>query len=284
MNEQPAEGASEHDVTLIVPGDTETIRQHLPDAVERLGYRVLSEQPLVARRKERGWGLWLANLLDQRITLTINLKPASERATRVTFDYVVGNPILTHGDQQTLEREAEAIVASLKARTQSTTCPACGIEVVADSRFCRKCGAPLAMAETPELEVLRLTTGGRGAHQTIVFGALMLVILGLCLLPLPFISSAKTEHLLMGIGGFFGLLGWTSLAFGIRRLHRTLNPTDDDRTLPGEPRRLLTSSHTMPWPPPQVPASVTESTTELLASEPNASPELIPQRGRETAS
>jgi len=78
---------------------------------------------------------------------------------------------------------------------------------MADSRFCRKCGAPLATADTPELKVLRPTAGPRGAHQTIVFGALMLIMLCLCLLPLPFISSANTENLLIRIGGFFGPLG-----------------------------------------------------------------------------
>jgi hypothetical protein len=169
-------GVTEHDVTLLVPGDIESVRRRLPEALERFGYRVLSEQPLQARRKAQGWGRGSNNVLDQRTTVLINLKPSGKRATRVTFDYTVDHPWLTRGDLQTLEREGEAIVALAKLRVESSTCPECGTEAIADSRFCRQCGTPLAKSQPSEIEVFRVTAGARAGYQNIVGGAILLVV------------------------------------------------------------------------------------------------------------
>jgi predicted RNA-binding Zn-ribbon protein involved in translation (DUF1610 family) len=284
MGAEFSQWISEHDVTLVAPVDVESVRRHLPEALERLGYRVLSEQPLQARRKARGWGMWSSNLLDQRTTVVINLKPAGEHATRLTFDYTIDNPILTRGDLQTLERETEAVVALVKSRTASAACPACGTEAIADSRFCRKCGSSLTMTESSELDVLRLTAGARGAHQTLVSGAVMLMLVCLCLLSLPFISSSKWENLLMGAGGFLSIVGWITMLFGLRRLHRTLNPAGEDKTLPVESRRAVTAPQTAALPPQHVPASVTEATTDLLTPASESSTESAHRRDRQVIS
>ena len=47
-------GESEHEIIRLMPGHVETVRTQLADALERLGYRVLDENPLRARRKASG--------------------------------------------------------------------------------------------------------------------------------------------------------------------------------------------------------------------------------------
>ena len=43
-------GASfDHDVTRVIAGDAESLRSRLADALERMGYRVLNENPIQAR-------------------------------------------------------------------------------------------------------------------------------------------------------------------------------------------------------------------------------------------
>jgi hypothetical protein len=222
-------GVTEHDVTLLVPGDIESVRRRLPEALERFGYRVLSEQPLQARRKAQGWGRGSNHVLDQRTTVLINSKPSGKRATRVTFDYTVDHPWLTRGDLQTLEREGEAIVALAKLRVESSTCPECGTEAIADSRFCRQCGTPLAKSQPSEIEVFRVTAGARAGYQNIVGGAILLVVSCLSLLPLPFTEAAKLESVWIWISGLSGALGWFGMLGGMRRLHRTLNPKEEKK-------------------------------------------------------
>jgi hypothetical protein len=46
-------GLSEHDVTRVMAGDVESVRQRLLLALEQTSWRVLSEDPLRARRTRR---------------------------------------------------------------------------------------------------------------------------------------------------------------------------------------------------------------------------------------
>jgi hypothetical protein len=273
-------GVTEYDTTLVVPGDSESVRRCLPAALEQCGYRLLNEQPLQARRKAQGWGLWSNNVLDQRITLLLNLKPAGERATRVTFDYTVDNPMLTQGDQQTLQREAEALMALVRHQAESSTCAACGTEGSADSRFCRRCGAPVAAAQPTELEVLRLTAHGRAAHQGIVSGALLLAVHVLLLLPILFTSPSKHVFFIV-VSALFGVLAWSVLFFGLRRLQRTLFPAAEPELPPAETNDPTARVSTAALPLQQFPVSVTEGTTELLGS--NAAPTPRRQPDQDTA-
>lgn len=44
----------DHDVPRIVAGDAESLRARLADALEQMGYRVLNENPIQARRGASG--------------------------------------------------------------------------------------------------------------------------------------------------------------------------------------------------------------------------------------
>lgn len=259
----------EHEVSLILPGDSDSLRARLNTALEQLGYRVISEQPLLAKRGGRN--NLSGNLLDYARTLMIGLKPLGEQATRVTFDFTIKNPYgitATKGDRQTILREAEAIAALARVRSESAACAACGTEGAADARFCRRCGAPVMAARPAEVEVLRLTAGERAAHQMIVSGAIILAVMFLFLLPLSFVNNPKAEKILIFFSIISGIAGWLTLFFGMRRLHRTLNPKRATEAAPTDFPRAIPSSHTVPLPAQSIPVSVTEGTTDLLEPEP----------------
>ena len=85
-------GASfDHDVTRVVAGDAESLRARLADALERMGYRVLNENPIQARHLARAaWREALSqDILDYHRSLHIGLKSAGANSTRVTFAYTV---------------------------------------------------------------------------------------------------------------------------------------------------------------------------------------------------
>jgi ribosomal protein L40E len=278
------EGVSEYDLTLVLPGDADSLRPRLAAALDRLGYRVLSEDPLHAKRGPQGWGVHSANRLDYPLTLLLGFKSSGERATAVTFSYTIKHSAgdwMTKGDHQTFTREAEAIAALATQRTQATTCPACAAQNPPEARFCRRCGAPLIVSELPELEVLRLTAGSRAAYQTITVGVIFLAVLCLLWLPLPFISAEKAIKVLTWLGGIIGALGWFIMVFGLRRLHGTLNPKPGEQTQPVARQPIIEQApQTTALPPEYTPMSVTETTTELLQSTEAPQPS---DRRRETA-
>lgn len=275
----------EHEVTLVLPGERESVRPRLVTALEQLGYRIVSEQPLMAKRRARSQ--MSANILDYAQSLVVGLKPLGERATQVTFAYTVKNQyglVATAGDRQTLQREAEAIVALARQATQSSTCPICQVKVVAGARFCRQCGALLTADEPAELEVMRLTSKARASHQTLVTGLVLLAICSLCLLPMPWTASARLDKVLMLLTVLFGVPGWVTLLLGSWRLHRTLNPAREQTEQALNIRRsLIPSSATTSLPPSYEPMSLTEHTTELLETESNHQQEP-PPRHRDVAS
>ena len=148
---------SDHDITLAIPGDVGTVRARLVNAIQTLGYKVLGEQPVYAKRGPRGAATWdcSLNVLDYATTVTISLKQTNDAAVLATFNFEIKSYMrMTKGDRQTLAREAEAIAALAMERSTLTACRMCGTQVTDESHFCRRCGAPLGL-DVPELEVLR---------------------------------------------------------------------------------------------------------------------------------
>lgn len=281
-------GYTEFDIRRVVTGDIESVRRRLCDVLEEFKYRVLSEQPIQARRPQQK-NLMAANHLEVNVKLSVGLKPLSPHATLATFDFAA-EQIWTEGDKQTFEREVDAIIALAAANATATVCHACGASSTSDSRFCRTCGAPAAREALPaELEVMRLTAGARAAHQEIITGV-AIVLLDLAItLPIILLAgrpkAVKIGFIFLAIGQ---LLGWLTLLYGMLRLHRTLNPKrgssrdyspiDTARTVAGARGvgAALPPATTAPaW------ASVTEGTTELLASPPKETVAAPVKRERE---
>lgn len=256
---------TDHNFSQVLPGDIESVRERLVYALEQLGYRVISEQPLIVKPKRPGSSCSF-DVLRCVKNLTIGLKSLNPTSTLVTFDYEILNSFVTKGDRQTVEREAEAITALASSRSVPTLCVACGTNNSEDSRFCRVCGTPNVAEEPVELEVLRLTRGARVGHQSIVGGVIsMLVVLALTL-PMIFLSSKgpRGGTILLIVGELVSLL-W--LFYGMWRLHRTLNPKEEKRqTLKAATPRAFAATQTAALPPQSARASVTEGTTERLVT------------------
>jgi hypothetical protein len=248
----------------VIAGDVESVRRRLAYALESLGYTVVSENPLQARRAALK-GALTADFTEHTRRLSVALRPAGETATGAVFDFVVVHAgCMTEGDNLTLEREADAVIAVAESSAAPGVCRSCGTENGADARFCRLCGAPSAAGAPAELEVLRLTAGARAGLQEIVGGLGIALITAVgCLLLVLFGSAkgARAAFYLLAVGEF---VGWWMALYGVLRLHRTLNRAPEARTPPAAahaPQQL---------PAAQTPAltpshfSVTEGTTELL--------------------
>ena len=257
---------TEHNFSSVLAGDVESVRERLIHALEKLDYRVLSEQPLIAKRSSGQVSSCSFNVLKCVKSLTIILKPLNPTSTLATFDYEILNSFVTKGDRQTIEREAEAIIAFATARPVTKTCASCGTNNSSDSRFCRVCGTPNVAGEPCELEVLRLTSGARVGHQSIVGAVISLIIVAALALPLIFLSSKGLKAgLTILIAGEFLAFCW--LFYGMWTLHRTLNPgKDSQRTLGDVGRQAISASKAAALPPQFIQPSVTEGTTELLAT------------------
>jgi hypothetical protein len=254
---------TEHDYKRVIAGDVESVRERLVHALERLGYRVISEQPLVAKRVRGQASRCSFDVLKSVKSLTVGLKALNPTSTLVTFDYEILSSTVTKGDRQTVEREAEAIAALAAARTASGSCPSCGAAYASDSRFCRVCGAPNVAAEPAEVEVLRLTAGARVGYQSITGGIIAALAVLAVALPIIFLSSKgpRGGTILLIVGEIFALL-W--LFYGMWRLHRTLNPKHETKQLsPAHVPHALPAARTTALPPH---ASVTEGTTERLVT------------------
>lgn len=267
-----AANISEHEVTRVLAGNIESARQRLRVALEQLGYRVISEHPLRARHAARGGAPYYlsCNALEYPTHLTVELQSHGPGATQAIFAYQVKHGAFTSGDRQTLTREAEAIAALASQRATVASCAGCGAEVVADSRFCRKCGAPVKMTGVAEVELLRLTAGTRAGLQWATLGVIFLLIATIFPVLGLFIPLSKAATLFTLLWTLFtGLGGWV-LGAGLRRTHLTLNPKSEKEEL-----RLPTYSPVaLPTPitnelPVSAPYhSITESTTDLLPALP----------------
>ncbi|MGH9900484.1 MAG: hypothetical protein ACRD68_01455 [Pyrinomonadaceae bacterium] len=264
-----AQDSGEHSCKRIVTGDVESVRRRLAGALEALDYRVLSEQPLHARRAAQK-DIVRADILEYGRKLTIALKPLSPAAALATFDFEIMHAWwMTKGDARTLEREAEAIIALATAWPATAVCAACGTDNSSDSRFCRMCGAPTATGAPAELEVVRLTAGARASHQEIVFGVCVCVLTLAAMLPLILLGGpkgVKAGWIFLIIGEVLGLL---TLFYGMLRLHRTLNGEKPAQlATPASLPRTLSAVEPAALRQQTARASVTEGTTELLASNP----------------
>jgi len=260
---------SDHDVTLAIPGDIGSVRLRLIGAIQKLGYKVLGEQPLYAKRSGRGAACWQSsvNVLDYPTTLTVSLKQTNDAAVVATFNYEIKTYMhMTRGDRQTLAREAEAIAALATERLAISACRACGTQTTDESRFCRRCGAPLVL-DVPELEVLRLTRGSRGSYHNLLVGVIGLLLAALTVLPVFVVSGARIFGPLLWVGIPLGSYAVFLLLQGIWQLHHTLNPKTPrnvtTRLEPAPPASVTTA-----LPPASANTYVTEGTTDLLLPTP----------------
>lgn len=253
----------EHQFRKVIPGEIETVRRSVAGVLEEFGYAVLGDNPIQAKRR-RQKSLFTATILECQTQLTVALKPISHASTLATFDYEV-EYLFTKGDRQTLEREADAIIALATRPVSGTVCQACSTENDGGVRFCRVCGTPVAPhALPPELEVMRMSAAASAAHVEITFG-LVLEVLTLAS-TLPMILFGLREINLLGWGLFAFNQLWVTLILlqGIRRLRSAVVPSSSEQQTELEPPRTMANVSRAALPPQ--PLSVTEGTTELMNS------------------
>ncbi len=271
--------ATEYDVTIVLPGDMESLRPRVASALERMGYRILGEQPLQAKRNSNGDELITMNVLDYAINIHIQMKPASEGATLVTFDYLINDPVPPFGWRKIINCEAKAIGALASQSLWSSTCSVCNTESGSDSRFCRRCGAPLAPPEPSELEVLRVTAESRAAYNDFSLAAILILVSSLISFALT--VGGYTPMKLMTFLFLVNALGWIPLFLGIRRLRRAVKPAD--RSATEQRSEPIATSRISALPPKPVAVSVTENTTELLEQSEEPAPARLGPSSRDTA-
>ncbi len=270
---------SDHDLTLAIPGDAGSVRARLVNAIQMLGYKVLGDQPIHAKRGSQCSARWdcSLNVLDYATTLTISLKQTNDTAVLATFNYEVKSYMrMTKGDRQTLAREAEAIIALAMERAEVSTCRTCGTQVMDESNFCRRCGAPLALV-VPELEVLRLTRSARNSYHNIFVGIITLLLAALTVLPWFIVIGGRIVGPMLWVGIPFACFGLFYLLNGAWQLHHTLNP-DTARSLTTATHPAFKSPVTTTALPPAPVNSVTEVTTNLLPAK-----EPVPRKNRNTS-
>jgi hypothetical protein len=275
----------DHDITLAIPGDADSVRARLIQALQTLGFRVVAEQPIYAKRAAKGAARYGCsfNVLDYQTTLTVSLRQTNELALLATFNYEVKScTYVTKGDRKLLEREAEAIVALATERLAMSACRACGTPVSDESHFCRRCGAALVL-DLPELEILRLTKGTRAGYYNIFVGVLALLAAALTLLPIFIVAGTRLFGPFLWAGIPLGIVGFIMTIQGAWQLHRTLNPKDAKSSMPRLQPGVVTSSTTA-LPPRPAHGSITEGTTDLLLpARERRTPEPVPRKGESTS-
>ena len=274
---------SDHDLTLAIPGDVANVRARLVEAIQQLGYKVLGEQPIYAKRNARACARFdcSLNVLDYPTTLNISLKQANDVSVLATFNYEVKSYMpMTKGDRQTLAREAEAITALATERNAISACRACGTQDTDESHFCRRCGAPLVL-DVPELEILRLTSGARGSYHNIAVGmfAILLSIVGVSIL---FMFTGVRITPIFWIGFCIAIYGLVTFFQGAWQLHFALNPKKTTKNVIPSALPAFKSSVTTALPPAPARTSITEGTTELLTRD-RREKEPIPRKDHDTA-
>ena len=276
---------SDHGVTLAIPGNVESVRMRLSDALQKLGYRILGEQPLYAKRNSQGCAKWdcSLNVLDYPTTVTILLKPTNNVSVVATFNYEVKSYLrMTKGDKQTLAREAEAMAALSTERLAISACRACGTQITDESHFCRRCGAPLVL-DVPELEVLRLTRDTRGSYHNIFFGLIMLVLAFVAVGLFLIIPGPRIYWPLFWVAIPLATYALFLLLQGSWQLHRTLNPKSTKSIATSAQPVFNAPVVTTALPPAPPNASITEGTTDLLSVNDRRIPEPVRRKDRTTA-
>lgn len=269
---------SDHDVTLTLLGDVETLRPRLVEAVGKLGYKVLSDAPLQAKRGAQGGAQYSCSFepLDYPTKLTINLKQLNSTSVVVTFYYEVQSYGwgLGEGDFKTLLRESQAIAALATQRNSAVACSSCGTVVTDDSRFCRRCGAPIIF-EVAEVEVWRLTKGARASLHDIVVGTSTVLFTALFVALAFYFGGPKLEKVATILGIITALFGLWALIEGIWQLHGVLNP-EEEKTIATPRMQMETAQPTTSLPQSKPVASITEGTTELLTPQFDKTPVAVP--------
>jgi hypothetical protein len=276
---------SEHTTARVLTGAPEAVRARLVYALESLGYIVVSENPVQARRPRRK-DIVRADFTDHSRRLAVGLRQAGASATQATFDFAVSHGgFVTKGDMLTLEREADAVVALASAPPATGTCLSCGTENGEGGRFCRLCGAPNASGVPAEVEVLRLTAATRAGLQEIVGGFLIAGLLLAAALLLIFTGRPKTVNVGWGVFAVGELVGWWMALYGVLRVHRALRSKQGAQSLPASRAAADGAAGRLPHAQtsalPHAPFSVTEGTTELLGSRPAEGEHApVPRKGR----
>jgi hypothetical protein len=258
-------------IKKILPGNIESVRFQLVGAIESLGYDIIEDEPhIVGRRGAKGWGTWYgsADVLDYAMILTVRLKPTGANSTRATFDYTIKHPMLNHGEKNIVVQEAHTIAAICRQSVEKI-CSACETESTDDSKFCRKCGAPLT-TELAELEVLRMMAEIRAGKTSVVTAAIMMPLAVICF-TLAFILKIFSPIDIAGLIGLFALGGIAAMCaimcvgFGWNRINRTLKKTETPhQPLPRRDSTAFQTGEINELPPRQPAASITEGTTNLL--------------------
>ena len=262
-------------IKKVLAGGIENVRLRLVHTIESLGYDIIEEEPhIIARRGAKSWGTWYgsADVLDYAMTLTIRLKSVSENSTRANFDYLIKHPMLNKGEKNVLVQEAKTIAALSKKQAIEKMCSVCETESTDDSKFCRKCGAPLT-SEQAELEVLRMMAETRAAKTSVVASSVFILVSTFLLVLVSLLNNAgsltmKGFVLFISIGGLIGLFAIISTLFGWNRLKRALEkPENQMRHIPRHIPGSFETDEFYELPPREVPMSITEGTTNLLDEE-----------------
>ena len=270
-----AEQTTEIYIKQVLAGNIENVRRQLVDAIESLGYNIIEDEPnIIARRGSRGWGKWLssADVLDYAMTLTVRLKPVSRNSTRATFDYLIKHPLLSKGDKNIVLQEAKTIASISKKQAVEKMCSVCETESTDDSKFCRKCGAPLT-SEQAERELLRIMAETRAGQTSVVSASVFMLISAILLVAAFLLNNAelikpKLFVFLLSLGGLGVLLAIISSFFGWNRLKRALDkPATQAQLTPRQFPKSLETGEFHELPPRSVPASVTDGTTHLFDEE-----------------
>lgn len=269
----------------VLAGGIEKSRERLIGAMESVGFDILEVEPnIIGRRSARGWGKWYssADVLDYPATLTVRFRPMSEASTRATFDYQIKHGWLNEGEKNIVAQEAKTIAALARVPSIAKMCAGCGLDSAGDSRFCRRCGAPLT-SESSEIEVLRLMAEASAAKTSVV-AASVATIPAAAGFALAFISSltglfaAKPTMLLFVASMLMLLIAMLSSFFGWNRLKRALQAQRAE----GRPSVSMSSTvgvtneHALDEGRPYL--SVTEGTTNLL--DPELAREKVPVQRR----
>jgi hypothetical protein len=262
---------TEHVLRSVLIGSIENVRPRLVQALEQMGYNVLTDAPLYARRRSRGLARYYlsANILEYPTEITIGLREIGQDSTLATFDYVLEHPggMSFKGDQHTLTREAEAIIAIAASDQSISSCSSCGTAQASEGRFCRVCGAPTIVSGPAELEILRITAESRAGHHLIASGAVISAGGAIAALAIALFAGSALG---IPIAVMFGVIvvGLLLVFLGIVKLSSALNPGEPDKQMhPGR----TTAEFAAPTPPAlnSSPASVTEGTTSLLSKTPD---------------
>ena len=264
---------TEHYLKRVLAGNIESVRRRLIATLERLGYSVIEEEPvLLGRRGAKGWGTWggSTDVLDYAMTLAIRMKPISGHATSVTFEYLVKHPWLSHREKEVLTREAEAITALASVRAADKVCAACGIESTGDSRFCRRCGTPMT-SEQAELDVLRMTAEAKAGHTSVVTSSIMLMSTNLIALVALIVAGFAPigAKILWGSTIIAVIIGFLNLLVSLcawKRINLALKSKGEEHRKPPASMDLERPTiETFDFPPQRAETSITEGTTDLLS-------------------